>query len=43
LISNLTFFTRDRPIYWPGWYIRLIFGFYWYISIGQNGQFYQPQ
>jgi len=25
--------TRDRPI----------FGFYWYISIGQNSWFYQPQ
>jgi len=29
--------SRDRPIYWP------IFGFYWYIGISQNGQFYQPQ
>jgi len=33
---------RDRPIYRPGWYIGPIFGFYQYIGIGQNGQFYQP-
>jgi len=31
------FLTRDRPIYRP------IFGFYRYIGIGQNGQFYRPQ
>jgi len=34
---------RDRLIYWPGRYNQLIFGFFRYIGIGQNGRFYQPQ
>jgi len=35
--GTLTGAIRDRLIY------RLIFGFYRYIDIGQNGQFYRPQ
>jgi len=42
-LSKVDSVIRDRLIYWPGRYIRLIVRFHRYIGIGQNSQFYRPQ